>query len=95
MKYIEAMISFYLMNNSLLLRKIPLNSDVGISSRRLFSVSFPSLDRVRFSEKGRKGLDDNSKTFSALIEKAIQRINGMVSRNRGRPLIGFLIRNLG
>jgi hypothetical protein len=68
------------------------------SGMRLFSVSsIPRIvkdSKVRFSQKGRKGLEDNSKSFSALIESAIKRFNGMISQKGGRPLIGVLIRDL-
>lgn len=63
--------------------------------KRTFSVSSHRGNTVRFSRRGQRGLDENPKSFSALIEKAISRFNGMISRNGGRPLIGVLVKDLG
>jgi len=41
-----------------------------------------------------KTLDDSSKSFSALIEKFISKLNGRAFRNGGRYLIGFVLRTL-
>jgi hypothetical protein len=42
-----------------------------------------------------QGLEDHSKSFGFYIEKALSKFNGMISRNGGRALIGFLLEKVG
>lgn len=40
-------------------------------------------------------LESKDSKFGSLIEKGIKRFNGVISRNRGRSLIGILVKYLG
>jgi len=53
---------------------------------RYFSVMTRTFDQVR--------LDSHSKSFASKVEKEISRFNGVVTRNRGRSLVGWIVNNL-
>jgi len=39
-------------------------------------------------------LEDHSKSFGAMVERSINRFNGMVLRNKGRAMVGWLMANI-
>jgi hypothetical protein len=69
---------------------------VALVGPNLFGFSDQQYRRLMTASRKRsaRGLEDNSKSFEAFISRRITAFSGAITRNGGRPLIGWLINNL-